>query len=126
MEQSITWLAVFLGGGLGSLARFGTSVLVVNKFKTQLPIATLIANVLAAFVLIYTVNKLAEGDLPSWVKPLVLVGFCGGFSTFSTFSYEVLLLAKGNQLGWALANVAVSVLLCVGLMWALYKSPVNV
>jgi CrcB protein len=126
MEQGITWLAVFFGGGLGSLARFGTSVLVVNKFKTQLPIATLIANLLASIVLIYTVNKIAEGGLPGWVKPLVLVGFCGGFSTFSTFSYEVLLLAKSNQWGWALANVAVSVLLCVGFMWVLYKSPVNV
>ncbi len=125
MEQSITWLAVFLGGGLGSVARFGTSVLVVNKFKSQLPWATLIANVLASLVLIWAVNKLAEGGLPAWFKPLVLVGFCGGFSTFSTFSYEILLLAKSNQWGWALANVLVSVLICVGLMWMLYKSNLN-
>lgn len=123
MEHLTTWFAVFIGGGLGSMARFGTSLLIVNKFKSNLPLATLVANVLASLLLVWVVNKLEVNVLPNWCKPLVIIGFCGGFSTFSTFSYELLLLVKAGNWSWALLNVFISIFLCVGLMWAIYKSP---
>jgi CrcB protein len=118
-----TFIAVFVGGGFGSLARFGTSVLIVRYLKSSLPIATIIANLLACVVLIWAVNEVAINNRPAWFKPLIIIGFCGGFSTFSTFSYETLLLLKGHEFGWAIANVLVSVLLCLWMMWMLYKSP---
>lgn len=118
-----TFIAVFVGGGLGSLARFGTSLLMVRYLKSSLPIATVLANLLACIVLIWAVNEVSVTNKPAWFKPLIMVGFCGGFSTFSTFSYETLLLLKANEYTWAIANVAVSVCLCVWVMWVLYKSP---
>ncbi len=118
-----TFIAVFVGGGLGSLARFGTSLLIVRYLKSSLPIATILANLLACVVLIWAVNEIAINNKPTWFRPLIMVGFCGGFSTFSTFSYETLLLLKGQEFGWAVANVLVSVLLCLWVMWMLYKSP---
>ena len=122
--NAMTWLAVFIGGGLGSLARFGTSVLVVKYLKSTLPVATLLANVLACAILIWAVNTVSTHNKPEWFKPLLMVGFCGGFSTFSTFSYETLLLLKANEFGWAVANVLVSVAVCLWVMWLMYKNPV--
>jgi len=122
--NAMTWLAVFIGGGLGSLARFGTSVLVVKYLKSTLPVATLLANVLACVVLIWAINTVSAQNKPEWFKPLLMVGFCGGFSTFSTFSYETLLLLKANEFGWAAANVLVSVAVCLWVMWLMYKNPI--
>ena len=58
----------------------------------------------------------------SMLKPLLLVGFCGGFSTFSTFSYETVELIRSNQMGFAIANVLISVLVCVAILWVIAKS----
>jgi CrcB protein len=105
-------LPVFLGGGLGAVVRFSISLLVVNNFKGFLPIATLLANLLAILImgsaLYYAETKM---ETIPWIRAFVLIGFCGGLSTFSTFSFETVLLLKGYHWGYAFANVTVSVIL---------------
>ncbi|MFT4753962.1 MAG: CrcB protein [Salibacteraceae bacterium] len=112
MDVLKLFIPVFLGGGLGAVIRFSISVLVVNNFKGFLPVATLFANVLALIIMGLAVYY-AESKMDSfpWLRAFVLIGFCGGLSTFSTFSFETVLLLKGYHWGYALANVTVSVVL---------------
>tara|TARA_R110002050_G_scaffold149463_1_gene275991 strand:+ start:11156 stop:11482 length:327 start_codon:yes stop_codon:yes gene_type:complete len=94
------------------MLRFGISVLVVNKWKSFLPIATLGANIIAILIMGLTLYY-AESKMEAepWLRAFILIGFCGGLSTFSTFSYETALLLKGYHWGYALGNVLVSVIL---------------
>lgn len=116
-------IPVFLGGGLGSLARFGVSIFMLNKFKSELPVATLLANLLACLVMGGMLSFLADKMDSHWFwRPFILIGFCGGFSTFSTFSLETVMLIKNGDLLFALANVLLSVLGCVIILLALFNA----
>lgn len=94
-----TLILVFVGGGAGSCCRYALSAWLNPQFRL-FPAGTLLANVLSCVVLGYFAVYLA-GKLPlsDDLKKLVLIGFCGGFSTFSTFSNELLGLLK--QQAWA-------------------------
>ena len=112
-------LLVFVGGGLGSLARYSLSRAVTGSYLAAFPLGTLLVNVLASLILGLFLGW-ADGrnlSYPSF-RLLVAVGFCGGFSTFSTFSAETLLLLKSGQGLLALLNVAGSVLLCLAATFA--------
>ena len=104
------WLAVFIGGGLGSMARFGvTRLLLLLDVRGMFPWATLASNLLATALLAWALLKWQhhlEGR--DALKAFIAVGFCGGFSTFSTFSYENFLLLRNGLLGHASANIALS------------------
>ena len=109
-------LLIFIGGGLGSLARYGLSLLF--PYRDAFPTATFCANLAASFILglfLGWMSKLdVEGD--NQLKWFLATGFCGGFSTFSTFSAETLQLIKAQQ--WTLAAVYIlsSVLLSLVLL----------
>ncbi|MBR9920127.1 MAG: fluoride efflux transporter CrcB [Bacteroidetes bacterium] len=108
----IAWLWVFLGGGLGSMARYGISKIVGNNLP-QFPLATMIANILACIVLGFLVGLSMREDLGATNRLLLMTGFCGGFSTFSTFSSETWQLFANGQTGLALLNIGGSVLICL-------------
>lgn len=115
-------LWVFLGGGLGSVLRYLIAVAVLRWRGTPLfPWATLLANTIAAVILAAVVAwYLKSGlELPERIKLLVVVGFCGGLSTFSTFGYENFVLLQSGQWGWMLANVIISVGATLAVMAAL-------
>lgn len=112
------YLYIFLGGGLGSLARFLTSKLSHQLFTTSFPIGTFISNILAcvilALIVVFFSNKQTEYE---WIQPLLLVGFCGGYSTFSTFSNETYQLLTNGQIAIGIANILISVAVGIGLIF---------
>jgi len=117
----MNWLAVFIGGGLGSLCRYGISVW-SKSWDMTLPMGTLVSNLLASMVLAILVVTLQKSSGASQLLYLMLaVGFCGGFSTFSTFSLETFELFRQNMIGWALLNIFISVTICIGVIWILVK-----
>jgi len=116
----LSYLLVFLGGGLGSCARYGIAKL-LGEANTQFPIATLLANILACAALGYGLAQVAQLKMQESHKLLLLTGFCGGFSTFSTFSAEALQLWTDGRPGMAFAYVAISIFAGVGIIWWLTK-----
>lgn len=117
----MTWLAVFIGGGLGSLLRYALSVFIRQLELSTFPLATLSANILSCLLLGWLVFKLPFSSNPTVVAFLV-IGFCGGFSTFSTFSLETLQLMRSGQMAWAVANVLVSISSCLTILFFWSKS----
>lgn len=109
----MNFLLVFIGGGIGCLLRYLIGVQ-IQKTSTSLPWATFIANVSAcilfALVVWFTSNK---GTNQTPLKLLLLTGFCGGLSTFSSFGYETFLLLKQGLLWYALLNILFSTSCCI-------------
>jgi fluoride exporter len=105
------WLAVFLGGGAGSVVRYAISLLFLRAgLKDGFPWATLSANLIATAFLAWLILRYqvhAPGK-ELW-RALLAIGFCGGFSTLSTFSYENFQLLRDGLIGHAVANIAISV-----------------
>ena len=114
----MTYLYIFIGGGLGSLARFLTSKLSHQIFTTSFPIGTFISNIIAcallALIVVFFSNKQNEYD---WIQPLLLIGFCGGYSTFSTFSNETYDLLTNGEVAVGIANILISVIVGIGLIF---------
>ena len=107
-----SFLWVFLGGGLGSICRFAIAKW-MNASQLDFPLATLIANALACILLGFLFAFNLKTELPSSLKWLLMTGFCGGFSTFSTFSNETFQLLQNGETAYALTNIAGSILLCL-------------
>lgn len=107
-------LLVFLGGGCGSVGRWGMS-LWLKRYAVSLgglPIHTLAANLAGCLLIGLLMNWLGRNG--SQALPLLLVtGFCGGFTTFSTFSLETFELMRSGHIGMALLYLALSLLVCL-------------
>lgn len=103
--MSSTLAAVFIGGGLGSLLRWALS-LKLNSTFPSLPLGTLTANLIGSFIIGIGLAFFARtpGIDPVW-RLLLTTGFCGGLTTFSTFSAEVVYLLQEGKFGWALSNI---------------------
>lgn len=100
-----TLLAVFIGGGLGSVTRWYIS-LKMNGISPLLPFGTLTVNLVGAFIIglcIALFSRMTHLD-PLW-KMLITTGFCGGLTTFSTFSLEVVNLLQDGRLASAGMNI---------------------
>jgi fluoride exporter len=106
---------VFIGGGLGSLARYGIAK-ALSAWPSVFPFGTLTANILACLILGTFTGwaTLRSADMVTASRLFVAVGFCGGFSTFSSFSNETIQLFLNNRWTEAFLNVLLSVVLCFG------------
>jgi fluoride exporter len=101
---------VFLGGGMGSLVRYFFGKFVHNQVATSFPLGTLAINIAASLILGIFVGKYLQNDS---LKALIAIGFCGGFSTFSTFSNDTLQLMLSGRIWESFLNVILNVTLCI-------------
>jgi fluoride exporter len=125
---SAVW--VFVGGGLGSLARWGASGLIASKVGETFPWGTLCVNVTGSFII--GLFATATGPEGRWLAPasfrqFFMLGVCGGYTTFSSFSLQTLNLAEDGQWFKAGANSVLSLVLCLVGVWlgSLLASAIN-
>ena len=113
-----TLLIVGLGGGVGSIFRYLTSVFTDKYFQGVFPWATFLVNVVGCLIIGFLVGVLTKHQVGnSQLKLLFITGFCGGFTTFSAFALEnIKLFQSGNSL-LALLYIALSVTLGILAVW---------
>ena len=117
------FFVVFIGGGIGSVVRFGISLLTFHYYKTVFPLATLVSNILSCFVVGLAFYLLGEKmNTEMSLRLLLITGFCGGFSTFSAFSFDTVELMKNGYILYAVLNVLVSISACIGIIYILTRS----
>ena len=118
-----SYLWIGLGGALGSMARHWSNGLIMRLAGAGFPWGTLVINVLGSFIIglaaatMSAEGRFATGDVP---RQFLMVGICGGYTTFSAFSLQTLALVQGGQFGAAAGNVVLSVGLCMIAVWAGY------
>jgi len=96
-------LLVAAGGALGSMLRYYVGRLMGPQADTSVPWHTFAVNITGAFVIGLLIVLAAKGGWPGWWRPLIAVGILGGYTTFSTFSLEVVELALRGNTGTAVA-----------------------
>ena len=110
-----TCLVVALGGAVGTFGRYALA-LAMAPISQSLPWGTVIINIVGSFVIgFFGTLTLAQGryPVPETLRLFVLVGVCGGFTTFSSFSLQTFDLLRAGAVNRALVNVGVSVILCL-------------
>jgi CrcB protein len=122
---AVTYLWIALGSALGGVARYGASSAIAGAFGQTFPWGTLIVNVTGSFVIGF-IASLTGPDGRVMVAPdtrqFVMVGICGGYTTFSSFSLQTLTLVQDGEMLRAGMNVAGSVALCLVAVWLGYAA----
>jgi CrcB protein len=121
----IAYLWVAIGGALGSVARYWLSGFVAERYGQAFPWGTLIINVGGSFIIgIIGAVASPEGRLSPQARifatQFLMVGICGGYTTFSSFSWQTLQLVQERQWLYAGGNILLSVTLCMIAVWLGY------
>jgi fluoride exporter len=112
------WITI--GSALGGIARYWCSGVVANAVGATFPWGTLVVNVVGSFVIGFFGTLTAPDGrffVPSEYRQFVMVGLCGGYTTFSSFSLQTLTLMQDGEWARAGANVGLSVVLCLLAVW---------
>jgi len=110
----MNWLAVAIGGALGSIARYALSSWIFDITSHKFPYATLIVNVAGSFVMgILFVVIVERAALPAEMRSLLMIGFIGAFTTFSAFSLDALGLWQNGHVLMSLIYMVTTVILCL-------------
>lgn len=110
---------VFIGGGMGSVARLGLARMFAQLAPSVFPFATFFVNILGSLLIGLLWAIPAVFDKPSGIH-LLIIGFCGGFTTFSAFSWENFNLLKQGDTFLFFAYAILSVVLCLLATWGGY------
>jgi CrcB protein len=118
--NGITLALIFTGGGIGSVLRYLIGI-PFKQWNISLPFGTLLANISAAIIIALTFALANKSNLSPRTVFFLTTGLCGGLSTFSTFSWETVQLFQQQQFGWAVANILISNMACIGIIAAIYS-----
>lgn len=103
-------LIVGLGGALGAICRYGISQLPISSIY---PVATFVTNLIGAFIIGFVVGISEKKKVSDEIIIFIKTGFCGGFTTFSTFSLESMTLLKNGNYFVGSVYIILSILLCI-------------
>lgn len=116
----VSYILVMLGGALGTGARFGLSGFIAERAGESFPLDTLIVNITGSFVIGFFA-AFADPEGAFFVSPRLrqffMIGFCGGYTTFSSFSLQTLEFARDGDWLKAFLNTVLSVACCLGAVW---------
>ena len=116
----LNYFLVAVGGALGSISRFWASGIVANRFGQSFPWGTLFVNVTGSFIIgLFATATAPEGR---WLvgpsgRNFFMTGFCGGYTTFSSFSLQTLNLAQDEEWLYAIGNAVFNLVLCLIAVW---------
>jgi fluoride exporter len=113
-----TIIFVAIGGAIGSVLRYLTSVFVNKYWSNHFPLATLITNILGCLLIGIFIGVLEKNNLAnSNLKWFLVTGFCGGFTTFSAFGFENISLFQNNNSLLAFIYIAMSIITGLFAVW---------
>jgi fluoride exporter len=122
----LVYLWVAIGGALGSMLRYGVNLAITARYGEALPWGTIFINITGSFA-IGLFAALSHGggrlSLSPDLRTFVLVGLCGGYTTFSSFSLQTLALIEAGEVPRAIVNVVASVTLCLVAVWLGLATP---
>jgi CrcB protein len=119
--MNIAYLWVALGGALGSVGRYWLNG-IISTYVATFPLGTLVINVTGSFLIgIFGALTIPEGRMDSQTRiaatQFLMVGICGGYTTFSSFSWQTLNLLRDREWLYAGGNMVLSVVLCMIAVW---------
>lgn len=119
MTSWATYSMIAIGGAAGAALRFFISNIMLQWLGKGFPFGTLLVNILGSFLLglVYALVEHGQVDIIPW-RTLVIIGFLGAFTTFSTFSLDSLLLLQQGHMWKGLANIFLNMTLCLAAAWA--------
>lgn len=119
--MTLKYFYVMAGAALGGLLRYVVSDIVQKNSKIIFPVGTLSVNIIGSFLLGFIIFFLGEREIISAEMRLFLtIGLCGGFTTFSTFSYETLMLFQESEFLYGSLNVVLNVILSLTAIYMAY------
>jgi fluoride exporter len=114
------YLAVMVVGAFGCAARMWLSNFIAERYGPAFPVGTLVVNILGCFIIgVFAGISRPDGGLlvHPVIRQAVMIGFLGGFTTFSSFGLQTMSLLTDGELGYAVLNIALSVVLCLVAVW---------
>ena len=121
--MAYVWIA--LGGALGSVARFALNGVVSARFGESFPAGTIVVNVAGSFLIgglgaLVLPEGRMSAEARAFTTQFLMIGVCGGFTTFSSFSLQTLNLVREGEWLYASGNILLSVVLCLVATWLGY------
>ena len=114
----MSYILVFIGGGIGAVARYWLQGAVYRIMPADFPYGTFLVNLVGSFAIGFLMSSFEERFLVTpGLRLFLTIGILGGFTTFSSFSYETIALFRDGSFALGLLNAAASLCLCLGATW---------